>query len=139
MRQTPVRYCGQLVDTERVFGQHGGMIEQVFPAAAEAVTGEIGRMRLTRRGLALVRALAIVLVVAMFLLIAPGLARGDGPDRPAPRVTYVVEPGDTLWSIARRVAPDQDPRPVVDGLIAANDLRGGLQAGQELSIPVPER
>ena len=115
------------------------MIEHVFPTAAEAVTEEIGRMRLTRRGLALGRALAIVLVVAMFLLVAPGLARGDGPDRPAPRVTYVVEPGDTLWSIARWVAPGQDPRPVVDGLIEANDLRGGLQAGQELSIPVPER
>jgi LysM domain len=121
-----------------VFGQDHGMIEQVFPAAAEGVTGEIGRMRLTRRGRALGRALAIILVVAMFLLVAPGLARGDGPDRPAPRVTYVVEPGDTLWSIARRVAPGQDPRPVVDGLIAANDLGGGLQAGQELSIPVPE-
>src|SRR6186997_380479 len=83
------------------------------------------------------RVLAIGLVVAVFLLVAPGLARGDGPDRPAPRVTYVVEPGDTLWSIARQVAPGRDPRPVVDGLIKANDLRGGLQAGQELSIPVP--
>jgi Tfp pilus assembly protein FimV len=96
-------------------------------------------MRLTSRGRALARALAIVLVVAVFLLVAPGLARGDGPERPAPRVTYVVEPGDTLWSIARRVAPGRDPRPVVDGLIEANDLRGGLQAGQELSVPVPER
>jgi len=85
------------------------------------------------------RAFAIVLVVAVFLLVAPGLARGDGPDRPPPRVTYVVEPGDTLWSIARRVAPGRDPRPVVDGLIEVNDLRGGLQAGQELSIPVPDR
>jgi hypothetical protein len=128
-----------MVDSERVFGQHGGMIEQVFPTAGEATWGEAGRMRLTRRGRALARMLAIVLVVALFLLVAPGLARGDGPDRPAPRVTYVVEPGDTLWSIARRVAPGQDPRPVVDGLIEANDLHGGLQAGQELSIPVPER
>jgi Tfp pilus assembly protein FimV len=51
----------------------------------------------------------------------------------------VVEPGDTLWSIARRVAPGRDPRPVVDGLIEANDVRGGLQAGQELSIPVSGR
>ncbi|HET9005593.1 MAG TPA: LysM peptidoglycan-binding domain-containing protein [Actinomycetes bacterium] len=51
----------------------------------------------------------------------------------------MVEPGDTLWSIARRVAPGRDPRPVVDGLIDANHLRGGLQVGQELSIPVPER
>jgi Tfp pilus assembly protein FimV len=85
------------------------------------------------------RVIAIVLVVTGVLLVAPGLARGDGPDRPASRVTYVVESGDTLWSIARRVAPARDPRPVVDGLIEANDLHDGLQAGQELSIPVPER
>jgi Tfp pilus assembly protein FimV len=85
------------------------------------------------------RFLAIVLVVAVFLLVAPGLARGDGSDRPAPRVTYVVVSGDTLWSIAQQVAPGQDPRPVVDEMIEANDLHGGLQAGQELVIPVPER
>jgi hypothetical protein len=134
------------VDSEQVFGQDGGMIEQVFPIAGGMAGGtagetvrEIGRVRLTRRGRALARVLATVLVVAVFLLVAPGLARGDGPDRPAPRVTYVVQPGDTLWSIARRVAPGQDPRPVVDGLIEANDIRGGLQTGQELSIPVPGR
>jgi len=28
---------------------------------------------------------------------------------------------------------------VVDGMIKANDLHGGLQAGQELVISVPER
>ena len=115
------------------------MIEHVFPGAGAPERGEGGRMRLTRRGAMLARLVAIALVVAVFLLVAPGLARGDGPDRPAPRVTFVVEPGDTLWSIARRVAPGRDPRPVVDGLIEANDVRGGLQAGQELSVPVPER
>jgi LysM domain len=120
------------VDSEQVFGQDGRWIEQVFPMPAMR---EVGRMRVRMRA----RVLAVVLVVAGFLLVAPGLARGDGPDRPAPRVTYVVESGDTLWSIARRVAPGQDPRPVVDGLIEANHLRGGLQIGQELSIPVPER
>ena len=85
------------------------------------------------------RVLAVALVVAVFLLVAPGLARGEGPDRPAPRVTYVVVSGDTLWSIAQQVAPRKDPRPVVDGMIKANDLHGGLQAGQELVISVPER
>jgi hypothetical protein len=128
------------VDSEHVFGHDGGMTEQVFPQAfpmaGTTASRDIGRVRLTRRGLAVARVLATVLVVAVFLLVAPGLARGVGPDRPAPRVTYVVQPGDTLWSIARRVAPGQDPRPVVDGLIEANDVRGGLQAGQELSIPV---
>jgi hypothetical protein len=34
-----------------------------------------------------------------------------------PRVdTHVVEPGDTLWSVARELAPASDPRPVVDAL-----------------------
>jgi hypothetical protein len=129
----------ETVDSDQVFGQDEDMIEQAFALVGEAGRPEVGRTRLTRRGRILVRALAIVLVVALFLLVAPGLARGVGPDRPAQRVTYVVEPGDTLWSIARRVAPGQDPRPVVDRLIETNDLRSGLQAGQELSIPVPER
>jgi Tfp pilus assembly protein FimV len=118
------------VDSEHVFGQDGGLIEQVFPTR-EPARGGPNRMR--------ARVLAVVLVVTVFLLVAPGLARGDGPTRPAPRVTYVVVSGDTLWSIAQQVAPGQDPRPVVDGMIEANDLHGGLQAGQELMIPVPER
>jgi len=108
----------------------GNLIEQVFPTG-RPIAEEVKRMR--------ARLLAIVLVVAASLVVVPGLARGDGPDRPAQRVTYVVEPGDTLWSIARRVAPGRDPRPVVDGLQKANDLRSGLQVGQELSIPVPAR
>jgi hypothetical protein len=38
-----------------------------------------------------------------------------------------------LWSIAAAIAPDSDPRPVVDALRAAN---GGpnLQVGQRLII-----
>jgi hypothetical protein len=31
-------------------------------------------------------------------------------------ITVTVAPGDSLWSIARRVAPDEDPREVVDEL-----------------------
>jgi Tfp pilus assembly protein FimV len=45
----------------------------------------------------------------------------------------VVKPGDTLWSIAAAIAPDSDPRPVVDALREQN---GGpdLQAGERLTI-----
>ena len=48
--------------------------------------------------------------------------------------TYVVKPGDTLWTIAAAIAPDSDPRPVVHALRAAN---GGpnIQVGQRLTIP----
>ena len=46
----------------------------------------------------------------------------------------VAAPGDSFWSIARTIAPDADPRPVVAALIEAN---GGdsLQIGQQIVIP----
>ena len=49
-------------------------------------------------------------------------------------VVVRVHPGESLWSIASKLAPGQDRRPIVDTLARAN---GGtvLQAGQELVIP----
>lgn len=41
------------------------------------------------------------------------------PGRRPPVVAYVVRPGDSLWTVARRLAPGEDPRPVVDALAAA--------------------
>ena len=53
----------------------------------------------------------------------------------ASTATYVVQPGDTLWSIARRLAPDaSDLRPLVDRLVAMND-GPDLAVGQRISIP----
>jgi nucleoid-associated protein YgaU len=86
--------------------------------------------RLTMRG----RLLLVVVAVAVMLLLLPGLARGDGPDRPT-RAAYTVEAGDTLWAIARRVAPGRDPREVVDQLVRDNRLHGSLQVGQQLLVP----
>jgi Tfp pilus assembly protein FimV len=54
----------------------------------------------------------------------PGLADGH---------VYVVQPGDTLWSIAAAVAPNDDPRSVVDRLREANGT-DVLQAGDRLVI-----
>jgi hypothetical protein len=33
---------------------------------------------------------------------------------------YVVQPGDTLWTIAQRLAPGEDPRPIVEALRERN-------------------
>jgi hypothetical protein len=41
------------------------------------------------------------------------------PERLPHVQTVVVQPGDSLWSIARHIAPDRDPREVVDALVQA--------------------
>jgi Tfp pilus assembly protein FimV len=52
---------------------------------------------------------------------------------PAAAHRYVVQPGDTLWSIARQLQPEGDVRPLVDQLSARH---GGsaLQAGERLDL-----
>jgi len=50
----------------------------------------------------------------------------------------VVAPGETLWSIAERVAPDRDPRTVVAGIQRLNDLpTADVRAGQTLRLRAP--
>ncbi len=48
--------------------------------------------------------------------------------------TVIVQPGDTLWTIAERVAPEVDRRKAVDELAK---IAGGsmLEVGQRLEIP----
>lgn len=54
----------------------------------------------------------------------------------AARSSYVVREGDTLWSIARRVAPGEDPRPMVDAITAANGVDArAIVPGQTLLVP----
>ena len=104
---------------------------------AGATRPAVGRTRLTRRGRVLV-----VLAVAALLLAAFSLGRVDsraavpGGEASAPALTQtVVLPGETLWSIARDLAPDNDPREVVAQIRELNDLSGGLVAGQQLLLP----
>jgi hypothetical protein len=50
--------------------------------------------------------------------------------------SVVVEPGDTLWSIAASVADGEDVRAVVDSIQELNGLEGsGLVPGQVLQLP----
>jgi LysM repeat protein len=103
------------LDTEHVFGHCDDM-----PRA---------RIR-RRRG-------TVVLCGVVVLLGLPAVSRAVA-DRPAdrPATTYVVRPGDTLWSIAVGSAPGSDPREVVDAIARANHVDAGqLIPGQELQLP----
>jgi 4-amino-4-deoxy-L-arabinose transferase-like glycosyltransferase len=91
------------------------------------------RIRLTRRGRVLLLVLAAVAVYAAF-----GLGRASaGPEQAPPHVSaVVVEPGESLWSIAVRQFPNSDPRDVVGELKSLNHLTSAdLVAGQKLRLP----
>jgi len=55
-------------------------------------------------------------------------------DGAAAETVHVARPGDTLWEVAGRYAPQVDPRVAIDDLIALN---GGaaLQVGQRVLLP----
>ena len=93
-------------------------------AGSRARTGEVP-LRLTRRGYALVGLLAASLVAGLVWL-----AHASVPASPrAPDVGAVtVRDGDTLWSIASRIAPQRDPRLVVAELEDVNHLSSPMLA-----------
>jgi len=59
---------------------------------------------------------------------------GTGPISPAAAHIWVVQPGETLWGIARQLQPSGDIRPLVDALSAEVHDRP-LQIGERLILP----
>jgi len=100
-------------------------------------------VRLTRRGRAVVAALVVVAIAAMALVIAMAAAAGAqaaSPGQPGSghrgMHEIVVQPGQTLWSIASAAEPTADPRVVVQQIMAANRMTtADIAAGQVLWVP----
>jgi nucleoid-associated protein YgaU len=105
------------VDIEHPFGQASIM----------------ARTRVRRRRFA-----AVAAVVTAVALGAPAVANAfDAPGSGPPARRYVVRGGDTLWDVAVRLAPDEDPRDVVARLAEANGLDGAsIVPGQVLVLDV---
>jgi LysM domain-containing protein len=105
--------------------------------------GQTGRPRIRQRRHA-VEAAAILAAGAVWALggamgwLGGGPLAAPGPDPsravPATARVYVVQPGDTLWSIARSFQPAGEIRPLVDRL-AAEEHGRPLQAGDTLTLP----
>ena len=96
-------------------------------------------VRLTRRG-RLARTL-LVLSLAVVLASAFGLKAGAGTSdqvgAPTTFIEVTVAPGDTLWSLATRLADGSDVRALVDEIASVNSLASAeVQAGQKLRIPL---
>jgi hypothetical protein len=105
-----------------------------------ATAAALPPLRLTRRGRIVLVGFFVIVVGLIWLAAAGGAAAtgsGVSPsvyDRHMSQV--VVEPGDTLWSIAVRAEPDSDPRLVIQQITDLNALPSGdIAAGQRLWVP----
>ena len=93
-------------------------------------------VRLTRRGRMAVTLALVALSTGLLGLVQPqAFALGHGGGPATQRIT--VRPGETLWAIAGRVAPDADPRSTIARLESMNHLTSSsVPAGSVLLVPV---
>ncbi|NUU08033.1 LysM peptidoglycan-binding domain-containing protein [Leifsonia sp. C5G2] len=96
------------------------------------------RLRLTRRGRAVLSAIvALPLVIgALVVALNGGGALASGEQSHVSFQYVTVESGDSLWSVAERVAPNADPRDVIADIVSLNGLESAVVSpGQQLAVP----
>ena len=96
-------------------------------------------IRLNRRG-RLARTfvvLSLAVVLASLFGLKAGAGTTDAVGAPTSFIEVTVAPGDTLWSLATRMADGADVRAMVDEISTVNSLESAeLQAGQKVRIPL---
>ena len=91
--------------------------------------------RLTKRGRVLLLAALVAVLFGAFSL-GRSVSEAAAPSAQTPQRVVTVQQGDSLWSLAKRVAPDHDPRDVVAQIRDLNDLSSSqLLPGQHLVLP----
>jgi nucleoid-associated protein YgaU len=82
----------------------------------------------------IIRSLGLLLAILALVLVIGLRSAPDSQGGQPPRA-YVVQPGDSLWTIAERVSAG-DPRDAVGRIEELNHLQGAdIQAGQTLMLP----
>ena len=103
-----------------------------------APAGSRGRLRITRRGRAVLTAVVALPLAAAAVFGGIGAVGATATDTHASATfSYVtVAPGESLWQLAQQIAPNADPRDVVEAITNLNALSSGVvQPGQRLAIP----
>ncbi len=133
---TPARRPSRAPDRRPKLGPVG--TSHRFPVAAPMPAPVPVRVRLTRRGV-----LASWVVAAISIAIAVfGLVQGLQPSAP-PVVgsqNVVVQPGQSLWEVARAVNPGVDPRVTLAAIRSETALETSmLVPGATVTVPMFDR
>jgi hypothetical protein len=113
------------------------------PQPAPRPAARTAPIRLTRRGRFVVCGLVIAAVTVAVLvvsLMASGGAQATNHGKAGAGYQgmhqVVVQPGQTLWSIASAAEPSADPRDVVQQIMTVNALTStNVPVGEELWVP----
>lgn len=130
---------GEVLAIEHPFDTMPSM--ELAMAGAARRPGTTARLSGHDRGIFLRRRVLVAALLAVMVgpWIGPVRDAISGPSAgpvPVSRGTYLVRPGDTLWAIAERLAPGEDPRALVDAIVDANGLDGRtLESGVTLVLP----
>jgi hypothetical protein len=123
--------------------RRAGPVGPATSAGPARPAASAGSLRLTKRGRAVVGGLSVAaLALVVFLL---SLALGGGAlasNHGAAGSPYqgmrqvVVQPGQTLWTLAAQAEPGADPRVVIPQIVSANALAGAtIFPGEQLWVP----
>ncbi|MEK3735415.1 LysM peptidoglycan-binding domain-containing protein [Paenibacillus sp. FSL M8-0334] len=113
-------------------------IYDTVPAQQESVAERW--MKRARQHMSTIPAIKIVLL--LFIIVSGWTGAytvfAGGADKPVQAVEFIVQPGDSLWSIASSQKPkNTDTRVYLEHIRRYNGLKGTeIQAGEVLKLPV---
>jgi len=114
----------------------GVQLRAVHPATYRARRAVATPMAHRRPSVAVLAVVAVAIAGAVALgglFGARAAADAVAPGRPVAPLYVIAEPGDTLWSIAARIAPHASITEVVDQLVVLNGT--SITAGQAVRVP----
>ena len=81
--------------------------------------------------------LSLAIVLASVVSAKAGAGTDNTPQQAGSFITVTVAPGDTVWSLANRLAAGGDVRSLVSEIISVNSLASvDVATGQKLRIPL---
>lgn len=93
-------------------------------------------VRLTPRGRGIALLVLLAAIFGLGLVFGSQANGADAAPAPVEHPSVVVQPGQTLWGIARSIAPERDPRVTISAIRDLNAMpTAEIQSGQVLLLP----